>query len=134
MMSFIDTAAYLDFGDVNGNFKNWLDKYSKLDDINVSATELWEFRNSILHMTNLNSRKNIEGKVERLQFYVSEKNLEHLKRSDTHKYFNYKELISVIANGVEKWGETYSIDRNKIHEFIERYDQIISDKDMRLSK
>lgn len=128
MMSFIDTAAFLEFGDVPGNFNSWLDTYSEIHKMNITSSELWEFRNSILHMTNINSRKHLNGKVERVRFYVSEENLSHLKRSDTYKYFNYKELINVIAHSIAKWGETYSLNRNKIDEFIMRYDQIISDK------
>ena len=77
-------------------------------------------------MTNLNSKKNIAGKVERLQFYVADKKLEHLKRNDN--YFNYRDLIFCIAKSVEKWGETYNVYRNKIDLFIQRYDEIVSDK------
>jgi len=42
------------------DFKNWIDRYfdkDKLSEIGVSADELWEARNSLLHMSTSESRK-----------------------------------------------------------------------------
>jgi hypothetical protein len=61
-MSFVDTVAYLEFDDIPKNFQQWLDKYAILSNIEVSSAELWKMRNSLLHMTNYNSRKVSKGK------------------------------------------------------------------------
>lgn len=128
LMSCIDTIAYLEYGDSQGNFMKWLDTFTDLSDLSLNSEELWEFRNSVLHMTNLDSRKVINQRVNRIRFYVSKNSSPHLKKSDEWKYFNYQQLIPVIANGIVNWGKTYNSDRKKIDLLIERYDRILSDK------
>ncbi len=39
-----------------GNFSKWLAAYADLTPLGVTAKELWEFRNGLLHMINLSSR------------------------------------------------------------------------------
>lgn len=63
LMICVDTVSYLEFGDTARNFHNWLDTYVDLNSLGIISDELWEFRNSILHMTNLDSRKVQSGKV-----------------------------------------------------------------------
>ena len=108
LLSFIDTVAYLEFGDVRGNFQRWLDLYTKLGFMDISSDELWEMRNSFLHMTNHDSRKVLKGEVRRLMFYVGtlEKGLP--TESDEGKYFNLKELIDVTLAGVVDWIASYN--------------------------
>jgi hypothetical protein len=57
LMSFIDTIAFINFGDKRGIFVRWLNEFCPKLPNNVTPEELWEFRNAILHMTNLSSRK-----------------------------------------------------------------------------
>lgn len=57
LMICVDTVSYLEFGDISKNFHNWLETYVDLTILDITADELWEFRNSVLHMTNLDSRK-----------------------------------------------------------------------------
>ncbi len=78
-------------------------------------------------MTNLDSRKVIEGKVKRITFYVAKDKVKHLTRNDELKYFNFIDLTKVFQKGVDKWVESFNIDRSKFQKFIERYDKIISD-------
>ena len=66
LVSFLDTVAYLAFGDAPKNFQQFLDKYADLSTIAVASEELWEFRNALLHMTNNESRKVNQGSVRRL--------------------------------------------------------------------
>ena len=72
LMSFLDTVAYLEYGDTPRNFQRWLDSYANLAAIGVTSEELWEFRNSLLHMTTLDFRKVTAGHVRRLTFYVAQ--------------------------------------------------------------
>jgi hypothetical protein len=70
LMSFIDTVGFIDAGDVRDGFSQWLDKYADLTSLGISPKELWEFRNGLLHMTNLRSRAVASGNTAPLIFYV----------------------------------------------------------------
>lgn len=126
LMIFVDTVAFVEFGDKKGNFKNWLDTFAPLDEINLEANELWEFRNSLLHMSNLDSRAVLQGKVMRL---IPSVNLGAtiVDRVMQEKEFDLKNLLMVITKGVGKWMGSYNTDRQKFTQFIERYDTVISD-------
>lgn len=126
LMICIDTMSYLEFGDKPRNFQDWLENYTNLSSINITPDELKEFRNSILHMTNLDSRKVLDGKIKRLMFYVG--NGSHTKETDEAKYFNFKELIDCIGKGIQNWGLSYNSNKDKFEYFVDRYDRIISDK------
>jgi hypothetical protein len=52
LMICVYTVSYLEFGDISKNFQTWLETYVDLSALGITAEELWEFRNSILHMTN----------------------------------------------------------------------------------
>ena len=126
LMICIDTISYLEFGDEKRSFQKWLNDFSDMNSLNISADELWEFRNSVLHMTNLDSRFVLQGKIKRLMFYVGSGN--HTKETDEAKYFNFKELIECISQGIKNWGLSYDLDKEKFEDFVDRYDRIISDK------
>jgi hypothetical protein len=128
LMSCIDSLAFLEFGDTQSNFKKWLDSFVDLTSININTEELWEFRNSILHMTNMDSRKTINKSVSRIQFYVSKNESLHFRKNDEAKYFNYSKLITLISDGIDLWGQSFILDPSKIDIFIDRYERILSDK------
>jgi hypothetical protein len=128
LMSCIDSIAFLEFGDIQGNFKKWLDSFVDLTSININSEELWEFRNSILHMTNMDSRKTINKSISRIQFYVSKNESNHFKKNDEAKYFNYGKLITLVSDGIDLWGNSFILDPKKIDVFIHRYERILSDK------
>jgi hypothetical protein len=130
LMICIDTLSYLEYGDIDGSFKKWLNTYSELNKLDLTSNELWEFRNSILHMTNLDSRKVITNKEKRLFFYIANPNTPSFLENEEGKYFNFFDLLTCIANGIHKWGESFNFEREKIDNFINRYDRIISDKRM----
>lgn len=130
LMICIDTISYLEFGDISGNFQKWIDLYAKLSDLNITANELWEFRNSILHMTNLDSRKVKQNKEKRLMFYVAHPETKYQNENDEGKIFKFTDLLNCIALGISKWSQTYNIERNKFDDFVARYDRILSDKRM----
>lgn len=127
LMSCVDTLAYVEYGDAQGNFLKWLDTYVDLKPYGISSGELWEFRNSVLHMTNLASRKVIAGKISPITFYIGGPEAMPPVTPDLPKLFNLHELIKAISKGIGKWGETYNADPDKMLKFIERYDTTISD-------
>jgi hypothetical protein len=127
LLSAIDTVAFLEYDDTPGNFKKWIDEYCEIDKANITSEELWEFRNSLLHMTNALSRKVKRKTVKALNFYVSYADIEERKSDGETKFFNLKTLISIIADGLEKWGLSYKENRYKFSDFVNRYDKIISD-------
>lgn len=127
LLSAIDTVAFLEYDDTQGNFKKWIDEYCEIDKAHITSEELWEFRNSLLHMTNALSRKVKSKSVKALNFYVSYADIEERKSDGETKFFNLKTLISIITDGLEKWGLSYNEHRDKFSDFVKRYDQIISD-------
>lgn len=128
LMSCIDTLAFVEHGDVGGNFLSWLREYCDLTELGISVEEVWEFRNSILHMTNLDSRKVHQGKHARIKPYVGNLSSIAPDSTDNSKAFNLWALVNVVATGIGRWGESYNLDPTKMLTFIERYDTTISDK------
>ncbi len=127
LMSFIDTLAFLEFDDTSRNFQRWLDQYVDLSDLEIVPDELWEMRNSLLHMTNSDSRKVRKGVVKRLMFYIGTLTKGLPSESDEAKYFELMALIRAVAYGVDKWANSYNIERSKFQSFVDRYDRIVSD-------
>jgi len=129
LLSAVDSIAYLEFGDVRNKniFQEWLIKYCDFSKLPINEEELWEYRNSLLHMTNSFSRKVLKELVRRLKFYVSHEDKLDMTGDIQSKYFNIKSLIETISNGISKWAETFNDDKTKVPAFFDRYDLIISD-------
>lgn len=126
LMIFIDTAAYVEFGDRQGNFNLWLDTFAPLSDIDLAANEIWELRNGVLHMSNLHSRAVLNRKVMRLLPCIN-LGTTIIDNINNEKRFDMLQLIDVIARGVGAWMESYNKNPEKIEKFVERYDTVISD-------
>ncbi|MGE4049422.1 MAG: hypothetical protein AB7F38_00015 [Piscinibacter sp.] len=126
----IDSVGYVEFGDSPGTFVRWLDEYADLTPLGITAEELWEHRNSLLHMSNLDSRKVRTGNVRRLVAYVGEMPNEVKLSQSTTGYYNLQKLILEFGAACGRWIETYDKDREKIDSFVERYDLITSDARM----
>lgn len=127
LMSCIDTMVFVEYGDAGGNFVRWLDCYVDIARVGITSAELWEFRNSIVHMTNSASRKVLAGKVAAIIPYIGSDDMASKMAPMDFRPFNLYNLISAINLGVRRWAETYNADRDKFLVFIERYDTIISD-------
>lgn len=127
LMSCVDTMAFVECGDVPGNFAKWLDDYVDLAQEGITSDELWEFRNSVLHMTNLASRKVLSGKVSPIMPYVGTFDTIPAISPGLPKPFSLYGLIRAVGDGIGKWAEAYNSDRDKLLKFIERYDTTISD-------
>lgn len=131
LMSFIDSIGYVEFGEAEANpFTKWLSTYAVLADVGVSPEELWEHRNSLLHMSNLDSRKVAAGKIRRLMFYVGVLPATVPSETAEAKYYSFQNLVFCVAAGCERWFHSYNIDRAKIDSFVQRYDLIASDNRM----
>jgi hypothetical protein len=130
LMSMIDSIAFIEFDDIQGNFQNWLNEYACLSKVGITSSELWEFRNSLLHMTNLNSRKVNRGQLPSLVMYIGD--ARHLvpPNSSSEKYFSLKVLIDETNQALGRWLLTYSEQPEKFEKFVERYDLTISDARM----
>lgn len=73
LFSFIDTIAWVDFGQ-HHSFIKWLNTYADLSSLEVTTDELWELRNSLIHMSNLDSQKVKQDKVRIISFAIHQKN------------------------------------------------------------
>jgi hypothetical protein len=127
LMSSIDSIAFLEYGDKRGIFQLWLKDYCDLSKVEISEDELWEFRNSILHMSNYDSRKVLNKKVRRLILMVNPLNDDVLNENSEGKIFDLSRLIFEIANGIENWINSINNDKGKLEMIIKRYDRVISD-------
>ncbi len=130
LMSCVDTLAFVEFGDDRGNFSKWIDTYVDLKPHGITSEELWEFRNSVLHMTNLASRGVISGRVSPIMPYVGGPASMPRVALGLPKPFNLYGLLETIGDGIVNWGDAYNTDRDKVLKFIERYDLTISDSRM----
>lgn len=125
LMSFIDTIAYIEFGNVQRGFQNWLDTYSALNSLEVTSDELYGLRSSMLHMTNLNSHKVMQGKIRRLSIAICKKGYP-TQVHDNIAYLNFTDFLFIFDEAVDRWLDTYK-DNKKQLTLIERYDEIIRD-------
>jgi hypothetical protein len=126
----IDSVGYVEFGDAPSTFAKWLDTYAELTPLGITAEELWEHRNSLLHMSNLDSRKVRAVNVRRLVAYVGELPKEVKLDQSATGYYNLQKLILEFGAACGRWIETYDKDREKIEAFVKRYDLITSDARM----
>lgn len=127
LLSAIDSFAFLEYGDSQNIFKKWIDIYCTIDPIGINSDELWEYRNSLPHMTNNKSRKVLNNLVAPISFYVTSRNDFIPTSGGNLKYFNLIKLIQVITNGIVVWIDSFDKNPEKIELFFKRYDLIISD-------
>ncbi len=124
----VDSLAYIDSGNDRDSFTKWLDRYCDLDKLGATSQELWELRNSLVHMTNLESRKVSSGKAKRLFPYVAPVNDGLPFDDETGKSFHSALfLLDVLPNGIVSWIRSYNENPDKWSTFFERYDYVVSD-------
>lgn len=127
LMSFIDTIAFIDAGDVKNSFINWLDAFANLSSLGITSKELWEFRNGLLHMTNLRSRSVVKGEVVPLIISVGIPSKPLPPYLNGAKRINLRALFVVVAEAASKWIETYNQHPERWPDFVSRYDLTVSD-------
>lgn len=131
LVVFIDSIGYVEYGEAEGNpFIRWLTAHTDLTPVGVTSEELWEHRNSLLHMSNLDSRKVVAGKVKRLMCYVGVLPAGIPSETSDTKYYSLQKLILAVVGGCQRWFESYNSNREKIEGFVKRYDLIASDARM----
>jgi hypothetical protein len=130
LMSFLDTIAYVEFGERPPRetpvFVDWLRTFADHDPAGATPEELWEFRNSLLHMSNLESRKVAAGKVARLTPYVGALGCP-ASTDPLTKYINISKLVEAVAAAIQRWIASYNEQPEKMTAFVQRYDRIVSD-------
>ena len=128
VFSMIDTIGFVEYGPCNDCFSRWLDEYCDLQSIRLTSSELWELRNSMIHMTNLESRKVRSGKTAQLLPRITHPDRELPEYFDGMKVFHVSRfLLVVLRGGLENWLTSYNRDRSKFSKFIHRYDTIASE-------
>ena len=129
VFSAIDTWGYIDSGSSDrDSFLNWLDTYCELDKIGILSNELWELRNSLIHMTNLDSHKVRKGKFDRLLPNFSHPDISLPSYIDGMKVFHVTRFVKeILPRGLEHWFSTYNKNTSKFPYFVERYDRIVSE-------
>lgn len=126
LMSFLDTVAFIESGNVRGNFIPWLKCYADLEIVGITEEELWELRNGLLHMTNPDSQKVLKGHHARLVPYVAVHDMPPSTDRES-KPFNLLRLLEVITKALEAWFVTYRVTPSKMVDFVLRYDKVVSD-------
>lgn len=124
----IDSLAYIEYGDERGTppFVRWLQAYADLRPLGITPEELWELRNGLLHMTNINSSAVKQNKVRRISFRVGQSEA-LLPDTGSIFYFEFRGLIDVFADAQGRWIHSYGENREKFEKFVERYDETVSD-------
>ncbi len=127
LMSAMDTLAFVEYGDTPQNFAKWLDRFVKLPPVGITSEELWEFRNSLMHMTNLASRAVSAGKVSPISIFVGAVESMPASVPGLPRPFHLFSLMTAFAEGIGRWAESYNAEPERFLKFIERYDTTISD-------
>ena len=128
LFTVVDTFGYLEFGQGGNCFVKWLDEFCNLKQCKVTSRELWELRNSLIHMSNLDSIKVKKGKVARLAPQITHPDQDTVPHPDGTRAFHFARFLSVtFPSGVEKWVNSFSKDRQKMMTFVQRYDRIVSE-------
>ena len=129
VFSAVDTFGFIEYGpDRRDCFAQWLNEYCELGKVGVTADELWQLRNSLIHMTNLDSRKVRAGKTHRLLPQVTHPDRDVPPFVDGMKVLHVARfVIQILPKGIENWLRSYNRDRGRFAEFVERYDTIVSE-------
>ena len=128
IFSMIDTLSFVEYGPVRDSFTRWTRDFCDMESLAVTPEELWELRNSLLHMTNLDSHKVRRKKVARLLPVFAPKHSDIPASPDGFKNLHVSRLTAVvIPRGIEKWIASYNSDREKYVQFISRYDTVVSE-------
>lgn len=129
LLSTLDTLAFISFGDRQRNFQDWVDKYFALKKLNVTADELWEFRNSLLHMNNNTSRKVASGLVRPIIPYFGGGTLpeEYTGDSPVAAMMDGDMFVTEVLNSINVFCESIKADPTQLEIVLQGYDKVFSD-------
>lgn len=125
LLCFIDTMSFVSTGSSSpGSFKGWLKKYVDLSAVGITEDELWEHRNSLLHLSTHESIKVKQGKVVKIVPYSGQ--LEPVPESGL-KYYSSYSLMMEVFQGIGRYLESMSENEKMKEIFCELYPNTISD-------
>jgi hypothetical protein len=127
LLSLIDTMAYFEHGDSPGNFQRWVTAYVDLRSVGVSADELWEHRNALLHMSTVDSRKVKAQTIKRLLPYVGQLPARIPVDYADYKVYPQHQLHIQVALGIARFIDSLNENREKFEPFLTRYESTLSD-------
>jgi hypothetical protein len=128
LLSFIDTLAFLEYGNVLGNFSDWLEAYADLTPVGITAAQVWALRCGLLHMTNSYSHSVLKGNEPPLCFYGNAPDREiKWNHDDSIAMFSFEGLYDAVVGAVGAWATHYSGNLERQFRFVERYDLILSE-------
>ena len=130
--SLVDTLGYVEFGDAGNVFVKWLDTYCDFTPMGVTTVEFWELRNSLLHMSNLDSRRVQRGEVKRLIPVLHQADQEFpINPTQNEGYFHMSRFFAqVLPKGIVRWVRACTADNEKFLMFVKRYDLVVSESRM----
>lgn len=128
LLSAIDTFAFLEYGDKKDVFKLFVSTYFDLDRTEISAEELWELRNGLVHMTNNDSRQVKKGNVKSIVLFRGKLPVDLPTETFDGKRLEVDSLFFETAHATERWGiELFAKGAESIQEFVSRYETLISE-------
>ena len=139
LLSAIDTMAFLTYSENNGKeFKMWLEKYVELGPIGITPDEIWEHRNSLLHMTTMRSRSVKTGKQKYLVPSVGEVNQEYKLRflipalekkyGPNYRFYESEDFFMAVALGFDKFLLEVENDHDLKRTVMSNFGHIVPDK------
>ena len=130
--SLVDTLGYVEFGDNGIVFVRWLDAFCDFTTMGSTPEEFWELRNSLLHMSNLESRQVQKGRVKRLipVLHPADQEFPIGSTADYGFFHMARFLADVFPKGIANWVGSYSGNNQKLLTFTKRYDTIVSEARM----
>ena len=130
LLAAIDTFGYLAYGKGGDSFKRYVDAYFDLSVLDVTTDELWELRNSLLHMTTYDSYKVADGKVRRLIIVIGPFPSGAPQETPDGRNLDIYELFFEAAKSTQRWGAAIFNDQQELDGFLSRYETVISENRM----
>jgi hypothetical protein len=127
LVSAIDAMAFVAYGDTSGkHFIQWCNQFMNLSNVGITAEELWEHRNALLHMTTLESRKVKKGLVRRILPIVGPKELSPGAHSESgDKIYPFYTLVTEFAQGLSRYTEAVNADETLRESFCANWPKLI---------
>jgi hypothetical protein len=125
LLCLIDTMSFVSTGRSNpGSFKGWLSRFVDLTDVGITADELWEHRNAILHLSTYESNKVRAGAVRKLVPYIGRN---RPPASDQHVYYDIHALLMAVFSGLGRYLQAMDRSDEMRQIFCRNYEKTISD-------
>lgn len=125
LLCLIDTMSFVSTGRSSpGSFKQWLSKFVDLPSIGVTADELWEHRNAVLHLSTYESNKVRDGSVRKLVPYAGRRSP---PPANEHAFYDMHALLMAVFAGLGKYLNAMEQSDDMRRNFCENYEKTVSD-------